>query len=477
MAKCDLSIELDHPEHVYGGGDKITGTVNVLADEDVKCKGLGVSSGWRTHGRGNVAQGTTERVTLFAGQWTAGQRESYRFSLEVSDWPPSYHGTYINIDHYVDVRAKIPWSFDPKASKEFLMRPLTVKNLDQLSQADAVGGCVGGILAVVVLSLIMMGFGIMFFAFAANRIAGLIATIIILPIVSVVVAKKLLPKWLLGNVETELITPRVTPGEQVQARLAFQPRRRVTLNGITAQLTGSEICVSGSGSNRTTHRKKFFNEQHTLEGATTLQAGDRRELSLDFTIPDDVPYSFDLNDNKLTWTIDLRVDIPRWPDWTNSLKLQVHPGDCLPELDDSETHPRALLPVDSGDPAKSAGSAPQDASDDSTFVETATHLWDLRDHPDQIELLVDAVTGMTFDIDTFVERRLLYSGEEDPHLYKDGYAVWARHHDPPLPLVLYVPHDLGDEFEQAGRDLCRCRGTIVGWDHQHRRLQIKVLVR
>lgn len=477
MAKCDLSIEFDHPERVYVGGDKITGTVNVLADENVKCKGLEVSSGWRTHGRGNVARGTSETVTLFVGEWTAGQRESYRFELEVADWPPSYHGDYINVDHYIDVRAKIPWSFDPKASKEFLMRPFTGPNLDKIAQANAVGGCVGGVLVVVVLGLIVMGIGIMIFAFATNLFVGLIAMLFIVPIVGFVVAKKWLPKWLLGNVESELITSQVTPGGRVQARLAFQPRRRVTLNGITAELIGSEVCVSGSGSNRTTHRKTFFNDLHTLEGATTLQAGDRREFNLDFPIPDDVPFSFDLDDNDLSWTIDLRVDIPHWPDWTNSLKILVHPDGRPPDQADPDLEKQTLSPADSGSTAESAGARAKAASDDITFAETASHLWELRDHPDQIEVLVDAVTGMTFDVETFVERRLLYSGEEDPHVFKDGYAVWARHSDPPLPLVLYIPHELGDEFEQAGRDLWRCRGTIVGWDHQHRRLQIKVLGR
>ena len=31
-------------------------------------------------------------------------------------------------------------------------------------------------------------------------------------------------------------------------------------------------------------------------------------------------------------------------------------------------------------------------------------------------------------------------------------------------MVLYVPHELADEFEQTGRELWHGRGTIVGWD-------------
>ena len=73
-----------------------------------------------------------------------------------------------------------------------------------------------------------------------------------------------------------------------------------------------------------------------------------------------------------------------------------------------------------------------------------------------------------------VERRLLYAGDDDPHLYKDGYAIWAHYPDPALPMVIYVPHELADEFEQIGRDAWSGRGTIVGWDRRHGRLQVKL---
>lgn len=463
MAKCDLSIELDHPKRVYVGGEKITGTLHVLADADVKCKGLEITSGWRTHGRGNVARGTAETVTLFVGEWTAGQKEAYRFELQVADWPPSYHGDYINVDHYIDARAKIPWAFDPKASQEFVMRPTTGPDPVQAQTAATIGGCVGYGLVAVVIGMLVIGFGVLLVTLVVNPFVALIFAAVLVPIVGFVIARTVLPKWLLGNVEAELITAQVTPGGRIRARLAFQPRRPVTLNSVTAELTGAEVCVSGSGSNRKTHRNAFFSDRHELLGATQLQAGDRKEFNLDFPIPEDVPYSFDLADNDLNWTIELRVDIPRWPDWTQSLKLQVLPDG------------RAQQPAAIGDHQPREASVVPPAGE-ITFVETASHLWELRNDEDQIDLLVQAVTGMTFDIDAIIERRLLYSGSEDPHLYKDGYAVWARHGDPPLPLVLYIPHELADEFEQAGNGLWRCRGTIVGWDHQHRRLQIKVLV-
>ncbi|MFG0262842.1 MAG: hypothetical protein ACF788_10675, partial [Novipirellula sp. JB048] len=106
--------------------------------------------------------------------------------------------------------------------------------------------------------------------------------------------------------------------------------------------------------------------------------------------------------------------------------------------------------------------------------ETANYLWSQRENPEQLETLVDAVTGLSFRFEAFVERRLLYAGAEDPHLFEGGYAVWAHYGEPPLPLVLYVPRELGDEFEQLGRDRWSGQGTVVGWDRRQRRLQIKL---
>ena len=115
-----------------------------------------------------------------------------------------------------------------------------------------------------------------------------------------------------------------------------------------------------------------------------------------------------------------------------------------------------------------------EGADQITFSETAHHVWSVREDRSQVEGLAEAITGLSFDLEAEIERRLLYAGEDDPHVFKDGYAVWARYPDPPLPLVLYVPHELADEFEQIGRDVWRGRGTIVGWDALHGRLQIKL---
>jgi hypothetical protein len=237
---------------------------------------------------------------------------------------------------------------------------------------------------------------------------------------------------------------------------------------VTLHFKAREQCVSGSGSNRTTHNHIFFEQLETLQEATTLRAGDEHRFPLSVQLPENAPHSIDLNDNDLIWSATLRVDIPRWPDWVKEIPLLVVPSGEPVEIQVSR-------PEQSSPQAVAAPQQNEATDGGITFAETASHLWGLRGDREQLETLVEAVSGLTFNLEAVIERRLLYGGDEDPHLYKDGYAVWAHFTDPELRLVLYVPHELGDEFEQAQRGVWSGRGTVVGWDSLHGRLQVKLL--
>lgn len=472
MAKCDLTIELDQPRSVHSGGGKITGVVRVAVDADVKCSGLEVTSVWKTHGRGNVATGQAGKATLFTGEWRAGENPEYRFELPIADWPPTYHGHYLNVDHYVDARAKIPWSFDPKDSAPFLMRPSCGPDGATIAKnATEVKGIAGCIIGVAILVFMAVFLGMM-------AAAGPFALVFLLiPAIGGVIwfFRVFLPKYLLGEVQYGLVPEAISPGDASTGELVIRPRKNVAINGVTLLLEGREQCVSGSGSNRTTHKKVFFEKLDTLQVATTLQAGNEHRYALRVDVPEDAPHSIDLNDNDLIWSAKLRVDIPRWPDWVKEIQLQVVPSGKADELVETAEPPTVTAPAPTSAPAPaSATPQPSPSTGGITFAETAAHLWESRGNRQQTATLVEAVTGLTFDFEANIERRLLYAGDEDPHVYEDGYAVWARFTDPELPMVLYVPHELADEFEQVGRGAWAGRGTIVGWDSLHDRLQIKL---
>ena len=470
MPKCDLSIELDDPSFIYGGGEKISGTLRVTVDKDVNCKGLVVTSGWRTHGRGNVTSGTTQTETLFEGQWRAGDKIEYPFELQIDDWPPSYHGNYLNVDHYIDARAKIPWGFDPKASQAFLMRPTcgpegaaAEKPTDLTSKI----GCILGTVFMAIFAAIFIG------GFAIGGMPlPILLVFLLIPLAGATFffVRVFLPKYLLGSVECSLTPEQVSPGDVVRGELLIRPRKNVSINAIKMTFRASEKVVSGSGTNQTTHTNVFFEKETTLQGESILQAGQEHRVPLSVELPGDAPYSIKLTHNELIWSTFLRVDIPRWPDWTKALPISVVPsGEQVAERSSAQVASRASLASPVEDDVTG-----QDSPSVITFAETAQHLWSLREDQESLDDLVDAVSGLTFDVDAVVERRLLYSGDEDPHLYENGYAIWGHYPEPPLPMVLYIPKDLADDFEQIGRGVWKGRGTVVGWDHQHRRLQVKV---
>jgi sporulation-control protein spo0M len=468
MAKCDLSIELNDGDAVHLGGGTISGVVRVKTDANVRCNGLEVRTVWKTHGRGNVASDTCDTKILFTGDWTAGHVAEYPFELEIANWPPTYHGNYLNVDHYVEAQVDIPWAFDPKASQMFLMRP-TIGASAAAVRATAAGS--GGFAGTVLVGIVGLFMAVFCVLSATNPIMLVLMALIAFGAFLVWFVRSFLPKFVLGEIDCKLVQESVSPGDSVQGTLLVRPRRTVSINAIEFRFEAREECVSGSGSNKKTHRHVLYEKVERLEQATTLLANQPREFPFSVQIPADAPYSVDLSDNDLIWRASLRVDIPRWPDWQKELNIAV-----VPNATSSQMGVREIEHVNKIGPVAPMADVPLSANDGSvvTFAETANHVWSMRDNNDAATMLAEAVTGLSFMIEAKIERRLLYSGEDDPHVYPNGYAIWAHYTDPPLPLALYVPHELGDEFEQAGQGIWKGQGTIVGWDHVHRRLQIRV---
>ena len=321
MAKCDLSIKLDQPDALHEGGGTVTGVVRVVADADVKCTGLEVQTGWRTHGRGNVASGTAGATTLFSGEWKAGETSEYRFELPDRTLAADLSRSLLERRSLRRCSRKIPWGFDPKASVPFMMRPYRGRSGEARQGRDAderrggshrrihhgrfsdrlsVGLAVAGPFSLIFLLFPLIGFVFWFI-------------------------RKFLPRWMLGEVSAFPVET-ISPGESVQGELTIEPKKSVSINGITLLFQAREQCVSGSGSNRTTHKHSFFEQTEVLQDATTLAAGVKHRFPISLELPSDAPYSLDLDDNKLIWSATLRVDIPRWPDWVSEIPLTVAPG-------------------------------------------------------------------------------------------------------------------------------------------------------
>ena len=103
------------------------------------------------------------------------------------------------------------------------------------------------------------------------------------------------------------------------------PRTQATLDAVTVSLDAQEKAVSGSGTNKTTHRHTVWSEKTQIEGTREIHAHSPVALSANVVLPHDAPFSFHAEDNEIEWTLTLRIEIPQWPDWVQKHTLLVVP--------------------------------------------------------------------------------------------------------------------------------------------------------
>lgn len=471
MAKCELSVQLDEPERIYRGGEKIRGRVHVQANKNVRCNSLRVYTKWATHGRGNVASESDSGVTLYEGELSAGEVVDQAFELTTPSWPPTYSGKHFSIDHYVEATVDIPWAFDPKTKTRFELAAsgeAATSSIPATASSRAVGIIVCSfILGIASFISIMIGpLVIMIFGFVAACVAV------------VCFCFWVLPAWAIGKIDVQS-TEVVAAGSILDAQLVIKPKTSRRTGALTATLIGNETTVEGSGSNSKTYSHVIAKETISLVDQLNLSAGVRQDFPLEIKIPSHWPASVKLGDNSISYQLKFEIDIARWPNWRSSRRLTILPPRLNDVADDgANVSASPDMVVAQMSHAKESDGRTSDLSVTQepasiTFDETVGHIYHARHNEADQKSLVEAVTGMTFDFSAIIDRRLLYAGD-DPHVGRDQYAVWAHAIDPKLPLTLYVDHELGDDLEQAGRDPWHGRGTILGWDARHDRLRILV---
>ena len=410
MAACTLKIELDDAYRPRSGGEELSGSVVVQCHKNIQCNGLEVSTGWKTHGRGNVDSGVCETVTVYSGAWQAGQTYRYSFKLHAGTWPPTYHGNFLNVRHAVSAQAKIPWSFDPKTEFEF---PLVVNESPvdlqpTRPELSGIGKYIGWIIAGIL--LLVFGFLLIWLVPILLIIGGLVWFF-----------KSYLPKQMTGNVEFTVEPVRAKPGTVIAGHLKFTPRRNATINNIRYRVRCIEQCVSGSGSNRKTHTHELLQVSEELAGGQVLSAGMPQEFRFEYQLPVQAAPSLDLNDNDLKWSVEARIDIPRWPDWSKEIPVIVEPaGEVVSATPDGFVAAEPLSP------------------EDQWLREVLEQLQQSSQDPERLALVLQAIKEHRFKMAVILEEESQPppANSPGPGQWFDGYLV-----DPELAVQLFVPAD------------------------------------
>ncbi len=349
MSKCDLEVRFASDDRTYKPGSRVEGDVVVTVDERVSCKGLRIELGWQTHGIGNTDRRVLDQVMLEPQQWSAGQAYSYPFSFTAPSQPLTYHGHFLNVDHFVAARVDLAWKIDPKVSEDYVLDAGPSSRDDYLaactdfSQPPAgkpswVGKLFGWLLVPVIIVLLL-------------ALLTMLIPILLL-IGAVVLVRRHLAERRLGKVMVDLDAPTVktgtdaggvaatasrmgsrwrrptyalTPGESTRCRVRFTPKQDLAINGVKVTLVGKEQCRSGAGTNARTHVHKVHEEQVVLAEGASYMGRMPTEVGGTFTVPHTAAYSFKARENNLTWELQVVVDLPKWVDWKQDVRVWLVP--------------------------------------------------------------------------------------------------------------------------------------------------------
>lgn len=335
MAKCDLQVVLDQTSYPAGG--KLKGHLVIEAPQPFETKAVTVDLAWRTHGKGNRDHVEVSQQTLFSGELQGTKSLPFEFTLPSG--PLTYHGTLINVEWIVRGRVDVSWAIDPKAESVFGLLPGSGVSPPYVhgGTPPAFGpeqkslGPVGKfwataiVLALATLGLVLIVFGLRGQSYFSAIFGGIITLIVF--VVAFTALKRRIAEMRVGGIGLEVNTSEPAPGEPVELALTMSPSRTINLNGISARLRGYERAVRGSGTRKTTHTEEFHNSSQTfLDGPQRISEGESRRFVTTVTIPKDAPPSFYASDNQVSWVIEVRIDIPSWPDWINTVTLGIKPA-------------------------------------------------------------------------------------------------------------------------------------------------------
>lgn len=491
MSKCDLRIEFDRKDRTYFGGETVTGRVYIRVNESVKSSGITLTHQWRTHGRGNVTSGPIKTVELeSARSYSPGEEYELSFSLPSPTDPVTFHGTMINVDHYVSVQMNVPWAFNPKAEEDYVLLPGeppahfvgTRSAIVALTSAAGKSSISGKVILGIIIAV--------FLTFVAAVAFFLLPIILI--IAGFIWFRKKALAGRLGEVTVSIPHVVVTPGEQWTARIQFQPRKQFRINSIGLTLLGKESATSGSGTKATTHTHTILEQKLVVRENDMLTAGELVSEEFTFAFPTTDAFSLEVSDNKIQWTATLRIDIPAFPDWSKTQPLQLVPAVFLRNLTDAplmtssdRNVPFAGQPDTSNAPPVSASdslSSDEEDVSESMIQEMSSDLLDLVStmnaaprHGNARGEIVTNAAEQIFDAAILIDRvtSMMGASVSDPR-YEYGKSVTGTIDGTDQAIQVITLESQNNEIDDLRRgDVWQTQISLIDWDSLYNRINAR----
>ena len=475
MSRCDIEIRFDKSDRTYAAGDVVSGEVLVRVNKDISCNGILLKHYWKTHGKGNTVTGTMGKIQLCESQpLQAGEKFRLPFEFTSELWPLTYHGEYINVDHYVYVAVDVPWAIDPKHAEEFIVLPgqvplhFTGDRSQVIELKDEKSASVNTSLPV----KIIFGLVVLILVTVLVIFIPLLLPFAVIAACMYWVRKKAVSSRI-GEVTIKTPVVVVGPGEDWPCELSFTPRKTFSINEVSARLLVEESATSGCGTNSTTHRHTLFDEKEIILPAGQLTAGQPFSEQVRVPLPDTNAWSLNVSDNTIQWTMDVRIDIPRFPDWSHKTTLQMVPGKFLsggPEV--SPQGDSAPVPFEKSADTPDAGPVAEEPAA-ATLFEVVSAISNANRHGNERTQVISAVADTTFGVAIIVDRvstTLGISGDTSEE-HQQGRTVLGTIAGTDQAVQLFTREHNNAAVDGVARDeVWESQATVTKWDSLYNRL-------
>lgn len=318
-------------------GEKVTGTVEVKVLEDIQFGSFRIGFLWQTEGRGNRVSGSGGASILSGeGNWRAGDRLTFPFSVGAPWGPLSYSGRILSVEWSLEARVcrsmlrsdigeRIPvrLSSGPDMGEyEVWEKPQIPRRLEAAKRGFGgvwftVGLAVllGSLVLAVIRSWDFHGVGRWIFSFVMA--GGFLLTMKGL--------WRRLARGKLGEPAVQLSTTELRRGEEILFSMVLRPDQRTELRSLEVILECEERVVQGHGQYRSHKRKTVYEKQVPLARNLVVEPHRGFKKKGTISVPEDGPPSFGAQDNQIVWWLHFKADIVGWPDWDEPHLLTVKP--------------------------------------------------------------------------------------------------------------------------------------------------------
>jgi hypothetical protein len=302
MPRCHLELALERKDARFRAGETVRGSLQVSVVDDCTSNGLAIDMCFRTQGKGDVDERWMHALPLAGGEtWKAGETRSYPFEIRAPSGPVGYDGQLVQLRWFLAARASLAWALGAKHESEFFL--LRAPDPEAEPEPESFRG----------------------YREPARRSppsrcgSPAVRRTLVFPL------SKTWAEWLMGAPEVTVEPSEPRPGGKVHVRVVLEPRRRVRLRAVWAEVTAEERAKESSGESWTTHRQivQRLRVELAPDDGVMLDAAERRTFEAELQLRPDAPPSFKLNNNELQWSAVVCVDAEGVPDWKEEYDLTV----------------------------------------------------------------------------------------------------------------------------------------------------------